>query len=153
MRWRSTSRAGARARPGAALRARGVEQRFTAYVIGRAYRGREIHRAMADYLYAVHHDDPLELEVDGLPAGIRSFDLSQRSRFGLRASSGGLVQEWYHVEPGKHMLLARLRDGSGNELGFDTFERTIEENELLKIKIEMRKERSRPHFILVSSTR
>ncbi len=45
-----------RMRPGGELRARGVRERFDAYIVGLAYRGRKIDQAMTDYLRAVNSD-------------------------------------------------------------------------------------------------
>jgi hypothetical protein len=44
---------------GGALADRGVKGRTTAYIVGLAYRGREIRTAMIDYFPAVHGDAPL----------------------------------------------------------------------------------------------
>jgi hypothetical protein len=46
-----------RLEPGGALRARGVRSSFAAYIVGLGYRGREIRKAMIDYLQAVNRDD------------------------------------------------------------------------------------------------
>jgi hypothetical protein len=46
-----------RLRPGGALRARGIVAGVDAYIVGLGYRGREIRKAMIDYLQAVNRDE------------------------------------------------------------------------------------------------
>ena len=49
--------------PGGELASRGVTNRFDAYIVGLAYRGSKIERAMVDYLHAVNHDDTQTLKL------------------------------------------------------------------------------------------
>ncbi len=57
-------------RPGGELASRGVTDRFDAYIVGLAYRGSKIERAMVDYLHAVNHDDVQTLNLkDGSTIG------------------------------------------------------------------------------------
>ena len=51
--------------PGEEFRKAGITKPFSVNVIGRAYRGKEIHRAFVDYLHAVHHDEALEMDLEG----------------------------------------------------------------------------------------
>lgn len=49
---------------GGRLAARGLRGRVPVYVVGLAYRGREIRAATVDYFHAVHRDAPLEVVTD-----------------------------------------------------------------------------------------
>ncbi len=50
-------------RPGGELKSRGVTDSFDAFIVGLAYRGSKIERAMVDYLHAVNHDDAQTLKL------------------------------------------------------------------------------------------
>jgi hypothetical protein len=94
--------------PGGKLRALGVKAKFDVLLVGIAYRGEKIRKAMADYLKAVNRDAP---DVLTLPNG-ESVEAGGKSHV-----IGWIGHDYFMDEPDVPGLIAETRGNSTLEKG------------------------------------